>query len=465
MRYNTLETRTTTTQIQPIQKTVYNHRTATECDLLGLCEHTRQILLTLNQESFRIESLGHTLITGVAQHGGHIVTKDVVLIATDLHPAGVVADHSHDGQLETHPGVDLCDRPTEGAVTVQTPDHRVGPRLGRRHRKAGAHAQRAEHARIQPRERRARLHDVAGRAHKIAAVGHQHTAVGERSVDVPAHLDGVHELALAFAHGVDLLLARRLVVAQHGHPRLPLRRRRVRQHGGQLPQKLRRIGQDAECGRAVLAQVDRIAVGRDQHGARRDRLAVAEPKVAGDARQHAHVRLAQRHRAAVAHLQRVVGAQETARHAAQVGGHAQALHRLHEQRDAGQIQHRLGADHQHRTLRLQQVVACTRHLCLAGQRVNGQQRSVERQWLRCVKDPVHVATHVPRHQLAADAGAAAHLPLVPLAHRGLRVEQIQRELDHHRTGRSGHGHREGALQGRRNLTNARHVLEALDVWL
>ena len=55
----------------------------------------------------------------------------------------------------------------------------LGRTAERARREAAAHAERAEHARVEPGERAPRLQDVRGGGHEVSAVGHQHRVVGE----------------------------------------------------------------------------------------------------------------------------------------------------------------------------------------------------------------------------------------------------------------------------------------------
>lgn len=55
----------------------------------------------------------------------------------------------------------------------------LAARAGQRgaQRKAGANAQRAEGAGVEPGQRFARVHHIRGGGHEVAAVGHQHGVV------------------------------------------------------------------------------------------------------------------------------------------------------------------------------------------------------------------------------------------------------------------------------------------------
>ncbi len=167
----------------------------------------------------------------------------------------------------------------------------------------------------------------------------------------------------------------------------------------------------------------------------------------------------------MAHLQRMVAPEQATRHARQVDRHAEAGHRLRQLPGLGGLHHRLAADHDQRALRLAQ------------RRRGGIERACRRQRRRDGAHRGHlgveaarehargVAVEVPAQRPVGQRAALAGRVGVPLADRGLVVQQVHRALDEHRPRHAALRQREGFGQRGCEVAHAPRLEEALDVRL
>src|SRR5450756_2933260 len=93
------------------------------------------------------------------QHRAHVVMQHFHLLARNLGPAGVVADDSDHWDAVAHEGIELDQAVAAGAVAINDPDLALGAAQRGAEREAGAYAERAEHAGVEPGKRAARMHD------------------------------------------------------------------------------------------------------------------------------------------------------------------------------------------------------------------------------------------------------------------------------------------------------------------
>src|SRR5262245_18012392 len=110
------------------------------------------------------------MIIGLAEHSADVVLQDVDLLASDLAPAAVVANHGDDRDTMAHKGVEFGQAVAQRAIAEQRPDLSLGPTELGPEREPCADAQCAERARVEPAQRPAWLDNIRGSRYKVAAI-------------------------------------------------------------------------------------------------------------------------------------------------------------------------------------------------------------------------------------------------------------------------------------------------------
>src|SRR5262249_32994961 len=145
---------------------------------------------------------------------------DLDLLASDLAPAAVVADHGDDRYPMAHEGVELGQAVAQRAIAEQRPDLGSRPAELCAEREPRADTQCAERAGVEPAQRAARLDDIRGRRHEVAAVADQDAIGAEGGLDLGAEMQRVDPANRGARLAGDLVVAGLVARAQL---RLPAR--------------------------------------------------------------------------------------------------------------------------------------------------------------------------------------------------------------------------------------------------
>src|SRR6185295_16366016 len=166
-------------------------------------------------------ALRDLVIIGAAQVAAQRGTQHLDLLARDLRPRRVVADHRDRRHAVADVAIELGEGVRRRAIAPHQPDLLAGPHQAGTEREAAADAERAERAGIEPRQRPARPQDVARGRDEVAAVYHQHGVLGHRLLHPQEELHRIDELAGRLRLAPDLGVARQLVAAQLVEPAAP----------------------------------------------------------------------------------------------------------------------------------------------------------------------------------------------------------------------------------------------------
>src|SRR5262245_19761095 len=190
-------------------------------------ERGADVLRALDPLAVAAERLDHEVVAAVRElAGGRAVgTVHLLLAAEDLHPRGVVADDADDVDLLADAGLELHHVEAERAVAVHDDD--VALRAGELgcHGVAGAGAERAERARVEPVPEAARAQHVGGRADEVAAVADDDRVGLEQLVDLRAHAERVDRRVVRRelrGQALPLLLLERAELGEPAAPELTL---------------------------------------------------------------------------------------------------------------------------------------------------------------------------------------------------------------------------------------------------
>ena len=191
-------------------------------------------------------------------------------------------------------------------------------------------------------------------------------------------------------------------------------------------------------------------------------VAVVEPEVGGHAGEQHEVGLTQALAPAVPGQQRVVGAEQAARHAGEVDRGADPLQRGHEPLGAATACHALAAEEDHRPLGARQPPGGFGDA--RGVRCGWGDLDGGRGWTtggaaEQIPDP---QSQVRPHGALLRGPSRPGRP-VPLADQRLVVEQVDRELDEHRPGHVRLADPERLLEDGHDVADPAHRARPLDV--
>src|SRR5438132_2638360 len=297
-------------------------------------ERGANVLRPLDPLAVPAERLDHPIVAaGRELAGGRAVgAVHLHLAAQDLRPRRVVPDHAHDVDLLPDAGLELHHVEAEGPVAVHDDDVALGRGELGRHGVAGAGAERAERACVEPVAEAARAEHVGGGADEVAAVA-DHDGVGREQ---PVHLGAQAERVDGRLVGGELRRERRpLLLLEPAQLAEPAARQLGLPAGGaralgERPHGQPGVADDADVAATVLAELAAIEVDVDQLGGLVDVRAapVADPEVERGAEDEHHVGALERVLARLQEPVRVLGVERAARLAVHVDRHAEGAHEL-----------------------------------------------------------------------------------------------------------------------------------------
>ncbi len=258
------------------------------------------------------------------------------------------------------------------------------------------------------------MHDVGGGGDEIAAVRNHHRVLTRRLVERAQERDRIHELAvrpgLFLDFGFTLQVARAQVLDPGGPAAARLRERR-----DEALEEQARVADRRDVGPPVHARFLGAAVRGDERGAAPHVTPVVETEVAGHAREHDAVGLAQRRPALVPHLQRVIAPEQAAGHARQIHRNAQLRDRCGDARRLRRNRERLAADDNQRPLGPRQGGRCGLHAGSGGRRRRHGAHCRRRRVGAASEHFFHMPREIEAQQPVRDRRALAGGVGVPLA--------------------------------------------------
>ena len=280
-------------------------------------------------------------------------------------------------------------------------------------------------------------------------------------VDRAQQRDRVDEFAGRFRPRVDLALARFVARAQSGEPVLATVGEAF-DAGGEADEEIAGVADRRDVGAAIEPRLARAAVGGDQRRRAADMAAVIEAEVAGRAGEQHAIGFAQRLAALVQPLQRMIAAEQAARHAGEKDRRAEPRQSFGDARRVFGADQRLAADDDQRPLGRGEPRRRRFDLRLRRRRRDDRAWRRRRRLAGLGEQAGGVALEIEPQQAVGDRSPFARRVAIPVANGLLVVEQVDRAFDEDRARHAFARDGERFGDRRREVAHPPHALRPFD---